>query len=65
MIDERLLAHRWRATSHAAVVGALLTGGLLLYEHIGRGVLRWDLASILGAMALTKITAMIYYRLRD
>lgn len=65
MIDERYLAHRWRATSHAAVVGAIMTGGWLLYEHLARETFRWDLASILAAMALTKLTTMIYYRFSD
>jgi len=65
MIDERFLSHRWRATSHAAVIGAVVTGGWFLYHQLSQGELRWDLASILLAMAATKIVAMIYYRARD
>jgi hypothetical protein len=65
MLDERFFSHRWRATSHAAVVGAVTAAGWFLYHQISEGVLRWDLASILLAMAVTKVGAMLYYRSRD
>ncbi len=63
--DERFQQHRFKSTSHAAVVGGALTGGWFLYGHFVHGHFRWDLMSILLAMALTKIAAMAYYRLRD
>ncbi len=63
--DERFQQHRFKSTSHAAVVGGVLAAGWFLYEHFAHGQFRWDLMSILLAMALTKIGAMVYYRLRD
>jgi hypothetical protein len=64
-IDERFIHHRYRATSHAAVVGGVLTGGLFLYYQLFEKTMRWDLAVILLAMAVTKIAAMLYYRYTD
>lgn len=65
MIDERFLMHRLRSTSLAAVVGAVLMGAWSLYNLYGRGIRRWDLMAILGAMAVVKLGAMLYYRRTD
>ncbi len=51
--DERFKQHRFKSTSHAAVVGGALTGGWFLHEHLVHGHFRWDLMSILLAMALS------------
>ena len=34
MTDERYVLHRYKATSHAAVVGAVLLGGFFLYDFL-------------------------------
>jgi hypothetical protein len=65
MIDERLILHRYKATSHAAVAG----GCVLLFFWI-RGYVRGigfqrDLFIIMAAMAATKLAALTYYRLKD
>jgi hypothetical protein len=65
MIDERFVLHRYKATSHAAVVGAGLLGGFFLYDSLARDVLRWDLAIVLAAMAITKLAALAHYRRLD
>lgn len=65
VLDERYFTHRYKATSHAAVVGALVAGGWFIYEILANDQIRWDLASILAAMALTKLAAMIYFRWKD
>jgi hypothetical protein len=62
MIDERFLLHRFKATSHAAVVGAVLLAGFFYYDLMARELFRTDIAITLGAMAVTKLAAMLYYR---
>jgi hypothetical protein len=65
MIDERYVLHRYKATSHAAVVGSVLLGGFFLYDFLARDALRWDLAVVLAAMAITKLGVLAYYRRFD
>lgn len=62
MIDERFLLHRFKATSHAAVVGAALAGFFFLRDYYRGAGVRVDLLIILLAMVVTKLAAMIYYR---
>ncbi len=62
MIDERFVLHRYKATSHAAVVGGVLLGGLFLYDFLARDVLRWDIAIVMAAMAVTKLGVLAWYR---
>ncbi len=65
MFDERMILHRYKATSHAAVAGSLATAFLCLRAlYRGEG-LRKDLFAILCIMAVTKVAALAYYRLRD
>lgn len=65
MFDERMILHRYKAASYAAMAGGLATGFLCLRSlHRGEG-LRKDLFFILCAMAVTKVAALLYYRLRD
>jgi hypothetical protein len=65
MLDERYRLHRFKSTSHAAVVAAVLMGALFVYERNHNDVLRVDLLVILGAMAVTKFAAMLFYRIRN
>ncbi|BDU77421.1 hypothetical protein [Mesoterricola sediminis] len=64
MFDERFIIHRYKATSHAAVAGAgvlcaFLIRGLLRGEGLHR-----DLMAVLVVMAVTKVIALTYLRLR-
>ncbi len=65
MLDERYRLHRFKSTSHAAIVAAVLMGALFVYERNRNDVFRVDLLIILGAMAVTKLGAMLFYRLRN
>jgi len=65
MIDERFLMHRLKSTSLAAVIVAVAMGGYSLYELYGNGVFRKDLFVFLGIMAVTKISAMIWFRIKN
>ncbi len=64
-MDERFVLHRYKSTSHAAVVGGVALGGWFLYQFYGHHQVRWDLFIILAAMAVTKLSALVWYRLRD
>ncbi len=62
MIDERFVLHRYKASSHAAVVAAVLLASFFLWDFYGHGTVRVDLLTTLCAMAIVKVAAMIYYR---
>lgn len=60
LVDERFATHQYYSTRWAVIVGAILMGAWVLYEFFANETLRIDLIVILLAMALTKITVMIY-----
>lgn len=60
--DERFVTHRFYSTRLAMVVGIVLIALWFNYEWFVNDHLRVDLAVIAGAMALTKIVAMLYYQ---
>ena len=65
ILDERYFLHRYKATSHAGIVMAVLVAGFLLYGRLHDHVFRWDLFVPLLGGALTKVVAMVYYRRTD
>lgn len=60
--DERFIMHRYYSTRISMVVGIILIVAWFSYELTIHDLLRWDLAIIAGAMAITKLLAMLYYR---
>jgi hypothetical protein len=62
-MDERFIMHRYISTRWSVVVGVVLIAAWLNYEYIVNDTLRVDLLVILGAMLVTKVGVMIYYRL--
>ena len=62
--DERFIMHRFYATRIAMMVGIVLIVVWFAYELILKNIFRPDLAIIAGMMALTKILAMVYFRIR-
>jgi hypothetical protein len=62
MVDERFLAHRYKATRLSTMVGVVLMFVYFTYEVVTRREIRWDLFVIMCAMAATKVIAMLYYR---
>ena len=64
-MDERFVLHRYKSTSHAAVVGGVALGGWFLFQYYAHHQFRWDLLVIATAMAVTKVSALLWYRLRD
>lgn len=65
MIDERFLAHRYKATRLATMVGVVLMFVYFTYDVVTRREIRWDLFVIMCAMAATKVLAMLYYRRKN
>ena len=65
VIDERFLEHRRRSTSMGAVAGSLVAGGLYFYRYFVGHVISWDLLTVIAAMAVVKMSFMIWYRTRD
>jgi hypothetical protein len=65
MFDERFLMHRLYSTRLAAVVTAVFMGVWFEYELLVNGVYHWDIFAFLVLLAVTKVSAMIYYHLTD
>lgn len=61
--DERFITHRYYSSRLALVVGLMMMVSWFSYELIVNQRMRLDLVIIIGAMALTKIVAMLYYRI--
>ena len=64
-IDERLLEHRRRSTSFAAMAGAVVSGGLFEYRLIHEHRVAWELLTVLLAMVVVKFAAMAWYHFTD
>lgn len=64
-VDERFIMHRYYSTRLAMIVGIILIAVWFGYEYYVHHHLRLDLVIITGAIALTKVAAMVYYRLTD
>lgn len=62
-MDERFIMHRYYSTRIAIIVGMVLIVGWFIYEMMVNDNPRWDLFVIVMAIALTKVTAMIYFRI--
>ncbi|PWB50449.1 MAG: hypothetical protein C3F13_15980 [Anaerolineales bacterium] len=62
-MDERFIMHRYISTRWSVIVGVVLMAAWVNYEFIANDTLRIDLLVFLGAMLVTKMAVMIYYRL--
>jgi len=60
--DERVLAHRLRATSAASFAGILLAMGLFLYHDWIQHVWNWELLAIGVTMVVVKQGLMLWFR---
>lgn len=59
--DERFIMHRYYSTRLSMIVGIVLIVIWFNYELLVNQHLRLDLAVIAGAIAITKIMAMVYF----
>jgi hypothetical protein len=64
-MDERFKMHRLYSTRFSAIITIVLIGAWFNYEYFINNLLRWDLFIFIIAMALSKIGAMLYYRLTN
>lgn len=62
LVDERFLDHRRRSSTFAMMAGALVSGGILEYDIIRYHRIDWDLAAVLLAMVVVKMTAFAWLR---
>jgi len=61
--DERFIMHRYYSTRISMIVGIVLIVAWFNYDLIAKNIFRLDLAIIGGAIAITKILAMVYFRM--
>ena len=61
--DERFIMHRYYSTRISMIVGLAVIVAWFNYELIVKDILRLDLAIIVGVFVITKILAMVYYRI--
>jgi hypothetical protein len=61
-MDERFIMHRYKATRAATIVGVIGMGAFFWYDYIASRAIRWDFLLVMGAMAVVKVAAMLYYR---
>lgn len=64
-MDERFRMHRLYSTLFSAVITIICMGIWFNYEYFFNNVLRWDLFTFIMIMAISKISAMLYYRLTN
>ena len=64
-VDERFLEHRRRSTSLAGIFGVCVAGAIFYYHLFVHHTVDWGLVSVITAMAVVKISAMIWYRMHD
>lgn len=62
-VDERFVMHRYYSTRLAVTVGSVVAGVWIYYDYFFKDILLWELLIVLMVMAVTKIVAMLYYRL--
>ncbi|HUH61686.1 MAG TPA: hypothetical protein VLZ50_01765 [Terracidiphilus sp.] len=65
MVDERFLNHRLRSTSLAGIVGGVLASLLFAYRVWFSHVWSWDLLAVALTIVGVKLSAMVWFRLRD
>jgi len=61
--DERFIMHRYYSTRISMIIGIILIVAWFNYELLAKNIFRLDLAIIAGVMLVTKIVAMLYFRL--
>ena len=62
MVDERFVAHRYKATRLSMAVGLVMMLGFFNYDLFIRKIYRWDFMIVILAMALVKMVTMLYLR---
>ncbi|MFA4948939.1 MAG: hypothetical protein WC674_10600, partial [Candidatus Krumholzibacteriia bacterium] len=53
-LDERFIMHRFKSTRLAVLAGTVMILALFTYHAVVNDTIRWDLFSVIGAMAVVK-----------
>jgi len=61
MFDERFVMHRFKSTRLAVLAGTIMLFAFFTYHLVVNKTIRWDLFSVMTAMAVVKVCAMLYY----
>jgi hypothetical protein len=64
-VDERYLEHCRRSRSAAGITGALVAVGIFEYRFFVDHIVSWDLLAVAVAMAVVKLSLMLWYRFND
>lgn len=64
-MDERFKLHRLYSTRFSVLVTIVCIGSWFNFQYFVNNILRWDLFIIIMVMALSKVGAMLYYRLTN
>ena len=64
-MDERFKRHRLISTRLAMLVAIFIIAGWFYYDLFANKVIRYDYMIVLSAAAVTKVSAMIYFRLTN
>ena len=64
-MDERFKMHRFYSTRFAVIVAAVSMGGWFYYDYFVNNIINWSLLITLSIMAVSKIGAMIYFRITN
>ena len=64
-MDERFKLHRLYSTRFSAVVTIVCIGIWFYYEYVINNLLRWDLFLFIMIMALSKVGAMLYFKITN
>ena len=64
-IDERFLRHRLKSTSLGGQAAIVVAAALWFYRQFHDHVFSRDLFAVIAAMALVKVAALVWFRVRD
>ncbi len=64
-MDERFKRHQLISTRIAMLVAIILIAGWFYYDLFVNKVIRWDYTVILTTAAVTKVGAMVYFRITN
>ncbi len=62
-VDERFLEHRLRSSSAAGIFAAILALVLFEYRWLHDGIWSWDIAVLVLAFLVVKLSLFTWYRL--
>ena len=64
-LDERFIAHRYKSSRLALAVGMIVMAAWFGYDLQVNGRIHIDLLVVVVAMALTKLLAMAWFRIKE